>query len=105
MHHAGDRPWRDGLMEMARRPKGGVEVLVSDTDGEGGREESEPNPHSSYISNPHRSIDRLAPWVYYVPIQNNYSDLYDAIVFFCGDLAGRGTHEELAAKITREARE
>ncbi|OJA14809.1 hypothetical protein AZE42_04185 [Rhizopogon vesiculosus] len=55
--------------------------------------------------NPHRFTDRLAPWVHYVPIQNDYSDLYDALVFFRGDLAGRGAHEELAAKIGREGRE
>jgi hypothetical protein len=36
---------------------------------------------------------------YYVPIQNVYSDLYDALVFFCGDLAGRRAHEELVVKI------
>ncbi|OAX42026.1 hypothetical protein K503DRAFT_854285 [Rhizopogon vinicolor AM-OR11-026] len=45
--------------------------------------------------------DGLAPWVQYVPIQNTYSDLYDALVFFRSDLAGRGAHEELVAKIAR----
>ncbi|KAJ8587552.1 hypothetical protein M405DRAFT_934650 [Rhizopogon salebrosus TDB-379] len=49
--------------------------------------------------------DRLAPWVHYVPIQIDYSDLYDALVFFRGDLAGRGAHEDLAARIAREGRE
>jgi len=42
MHHAEDRPWRDAqrdwLMEMAQTPKRGVEVLVSDRDGEGGED-------------------------------------------------------------------
>lgn len=60
-------------------------------------------PHSN--PNIHRFTDRLAPWVHYVPIQVDYSDLYDAIVFFRGDLAGRGAHEELAAKIALEGRE
>jgi hypothetical protein len=52
-----------------------------------------------------RFTDRLAPWVHYVPIQIDYSDLYDALVFFRGDLAGRGAHEDLAARIAREGRE
>jgi len=67
-----------------------------------------PSPHltpSCANLNPHRFTDRLAPWVHYVPIQVNYSDLYDALVFFRGDLAGRGAHEKLAAKIAREGRE
>ncbi|OAX33746.1 hypothetical protein K503DRAFT_699927, partial [Rhizopogon vinicolor AM-OR11-026] len=44
----------------------------------------------------------LAPWVHYVLIQNAYSDLYDVLVFFRGDLAVRWAHEELVAKIARE---
>ena len=52
-----------------------------------------------------RFTDRLAPWVHYVPIQIDYSDLYGALVFFRGDLAGRGAHEDLAARIAREGRE
>ncbi|OJA11995.1 hypothetical protein AZE42_04741 [Rhizopogon vesiculosus] len=51
------------------------------------------------------TIHPARPLVYYIPIQNNYSDLYDVIVFFCGDLAGRGAQDELAAQIAREARE
>ncbi|KAG0702517.1 glycosyl transferase family 90-domain-containing protein, partial [Suillus ampliporus] len=49
--------------------------------------------------------DRLSPWVHYIPIQNDYSDLYDALLFFRGDPAGRGAHEELGAKIARSGRE
>ncbi|OJA14810.1 hypothetical protein AZE42_04184, partial [Rhizopogon vesiculosus] len=43
MYHAEDKPWRDAqrdrLMEMAQRPKGNVEILVSDTDGKSGGDE------------------------------------------------------------------
>ncbi|OJA10523.1 hypothetical protein AZE42_01725 [Rhizopogon vesiculosus] len=46
--------------------------------------------------------DGLALWVHCVHIQNTYSDLYDALVFFRGDLAGRRAHEELVAKIARD---
>jgi hypothetical protein len=39
VYHSEDRPWRDGqrnrLMELAQRPKGTADVLVSDGDGEG----------------------------------------------------------------------
>ncbi|KAG2343415.1 hypothetical protein BDR05DRAFT_884254 [Suillus weaverae] len=48
---------------------------------------------------------RLAPWVHYIPIQIDYSDLYDALLFFRGDPSGHGAHEDLAKKIARRARE
>ncbi|TDL20408.1 hypothetical protein BD410DRAFT_899533 [Rickenella mellea] len=43
--------------------------------------------------------DRIQPWVHYVPISIDYSDLYDAFVFFRGDPNGEGNHDELARKI------
>jgi len=45
---------------------------------------------------------RLALWVNYIPGQNAYSDLYNALVFFCGDLVVRGAHEKPVAKIAKE---
>lgn len=48
---------------------------------------------------------RLAPWVHYIPIQIDYSDLYDTLLFFRGDPSGHGAHEDLAKKIARRARE
>lgn len=48
---------------------------------------------------------RIAPWVHYIPIQIDYSDLYDALIFFRGDLSGHGAHEDLANKIAGRARE
>ncbi|TRM65688.1 glycosyltransferase family 90 protein [Schizophyllum amplum] len=33
-------------------------------------------------------IDRVQPWLHYVPVQMDYSDLYDALVFFRGDEDG-----------------
>ncbi|KAG2114117.1 hypothetical protein DEU56DRAFT_841997 [Suillus clintonianus] len=47
----------------------------------------------------------LSPWVHYIPIQIDYSDLYDALVFFRDDLSGRGAHEDLAKKIAGRGRE
>ncbi|KAJ7088684.1 glycosyl transferase family 90-domain-containing protein [Mycena epipterygia] len=44
-------------------------------------------------------MDRIAPWVHYIPIQLDLSDLHDAVVFFRGDASGAGAHEDLARKI------
>ncbi len=53
--------------------------------------------HSAEILS--RFTDRLMPWVHYIPIQADYSDLWDAFVFFRGDLKGDNNHEDLARKI------
>ncbi|CAE6440521.1 unnamed protein product [Rhizoctonia solani] len=44
-------------------------------------------------------MDRVMPWVHYVPVKVDLSDLYDIASFFRGDAQGRGAHDELAAKI------
>ncbi|PFH51587.1 glycosyltransferase family 90 protein [Amanita thiersii Skay4041] len=58
--------------------------------------------------------DRIEPWVHYVPIQVDYSDLFDALIFFRGGLDApeddanpnsNGAHEDLARKIARAGRE
>ncbi|KAI5120290.1 hypothetical protein M0805_005796 [Coniferiporia weirii] len=43
--------------------------------------------------------DRIQPWMHYIPVAYDYSDLYDAFVFFRGDITGAGNHDELAKKI------
>lgn len=43
--------------------------------------------------------DRIQPWVHYVPISLDYSDLFDTFVFFRGDINGEGNHDALAKKI------
>ncbi|KAJ3975638.1 glycosyl transferase family 90-domain-containing protein [Lentinula raphanica] len=50
-------------------------------------------------------IDRVEPWVHYIPIQVDLSDLYDSLMFFRGDPNGEGAHEELARKIALQGRE
>lgn len=50
-------------------------------------------------------IDRIQPWVHYVPIQVDHSDLYDAYIFFRGGLYGEGNHDDLAKKIAYKGRE
>ncbi|CAE6394278.1 unnamed protein product [Rhizoctonia solani] len=44
-------------------------------------------------------MDRVMPWVHYVPVKVDLTDLYDILTFFRGDAQGRGGHDELAGKI------
>ncbi|KAF8625394.1 hypothetical protein AX15_005400 [Amanita polypyramis BW_CC] len=69
-------------------------------------------------------LDRIEPWVHYVPIQIDLSDLYDTLLFFRGGLLGPGDmdpdfesnpqtssggryvhHEDLARRIAKAGRE
>ncbi|EJT98346.1 hypothetical protein DACRYDRAFT_110788 [Dacryopinax primogenitus] len=45
--------------------------------------------------------ERIQPWLHYVPVQLDLSDLYDVLSFFRGDVAngGEGEHDELAQEI------
>jgi hypothetical protein len=52
-----------------------------------------------------RYTDRVAPWVHYIPIQLDLSDLHDALLFFRGDANGEGAHEDMARKIAVAGRE
>ncbi|RDB30050.1 Beta-1,2-xylosyltransferase 1 [Hypsizygus marmoreus] len=49
--------------------------------------------------------DRIAPWVHYVPVQVDLSDLYDSLIFFRGDPTGAGAHDDLARKIAKAGRQ
>ncbi|KAG5719518.1 KDEL motif-containing protein 1, partial [Termitomyces sp. T112] len=49
-------------------------------------------------------FDRIEPWVHYVPVQVDYSDVYDALAFFRGGLYGEDRREELARTIANEGR-
>ncbi|KAJ6494076.1 glycosyl transferase family 90-domain-containing protein [Mycena vitilis] len=42
--------------------------------------------------------DRIAPWVHYIPVQNSYSDLLDALAFF-------RAHDDAGARIASRGRE
>ena len=46
-----------------------------------------------------RFSDRVEPWVHYVPVQLDYSDLYSTMMFFAGDFSGRLGHDDLAKRI------
>lgn len=43
--------------------------------------------------------ERVQPWLHYVPVKVDYSDLYDILTFFEGDATGRGAHLDLAEHI------
>ncbi|KIK70041.1 glycosyltransferase family 90 protein [Collybiopsis luxurians FD-317 M1] len=49
--------------------------------------------------------DRIQPWVQYVPVQIDLSDLWDSFTFFRGDLNGNLGHDDLAKKIGAQGRE
>lgn len=49
--------------------------------------------------------DRIQPWVHYVPIKLDYSDLRDALAFFAGDVHGDGGRDDLAENIGMTGRE
>ncbi|KAF9450836.1 glycosyltransferase family 90 protein [Macrolepiota fuliginosa MF-IS2] len=51
-------------------------------------------------------LDRIQPWVHYVPVKNDYSDVVDVMVFFAGEPGGgKGGNEELAKEIARAGKE
>jgi len=52
-----------------------------------------------------RFANRVQPWVHYVPIQIDLSDLHDSLLFFRGDGNGEGGHDNLARKIAMAGRE
>ncbi|KAH7919709.1 glycosyltransferase family 90 protein [Leucogyrophana mollusca] len=49
-------------------------------------------------------MDRIAPWVHYIPVQMDLSDLLDSLTFFRGGPSGEGAHEDLARKIADAGR-
>lgn len=48
---------------------------------------------------------RAIPWLHYVPVQVDLSDLHNILAFFRGDLDGRGAHSEAAEQIARAGRD
>ncbi|KAI5478587.1 glycosyltransferase family 90 protein [Pseudohyphozyma bogoriensis] len=50
---------------------------------------------------------RIQPWLHYVPVSQDYSDLYNILAFFDGGLGQdrEGNHDELAAEIARASKE
>ncbi len=49
--------------------------------------------------------ERAQAWVHYVPINIDYSDLHDSLLFFRGDTYARGGEDELAEEIAEAGEE
>lgn len=49
--------------------------------------------------------DRVQPWVHFVPVKMDYTDLYDILYFFHGAKDGAGAHDDLAEKIATAGKE
>ncbi|KAG8870066.1 Glycosyltransferase Family 90 domain containing protein, partial [Tulasnella sp. 331] len=48
--------------------------------------------------------DRVQPWVHYVPVENDLTDLYDIMTFFRGNPDGKGAHDAIARTIAIQGR-
>ena len=49
--------------------------------------------------------DRIIPWVHYVPVKVDYSDLYDIMAFFVGNPeTGVGAHDAMAQRIAENGK-
>ncbi|KAF9561686.1 hypothetical protein CPC08DRAFT_742417 [Agrocybe pediades] len=99
-------PWRDW---QSIKEAGNYKYVV-DMDGNGwsGRFKRLMTSNSLIFKStiyPEWYADRIAPWVHYVPIQVDLTDLHDALLFFRGDANGDGAHEEMAKKIAAAGRE
>ncbi|KAG8865280.1 Glycosyltransferase Family 90 domain containing protein [Tulasnella sp. 330] len=49
--------------------------------------------------------DRVQPWVHFVPVKVDYTDLYDILYFFHGTHDGTAAHDGLAEKIATAGKE
>ncbi|GAA6051318.1 hypothetical protein NBRC10513_000329 [Rhodotorula toruloides] len=49
--------------------------------------------------------DMIQPWVHYVPLQIDFSDLWTTMAFFLGDEDGKGAHDEIAKEIALAGKE
>ncbi|KAG8902063.1 F-actin-capping protein subunit alpha [Tulasnella sp. 403] len=54
---------------------------------------------------PEWNTNWLVPYYHYIPVQHDYSDLYNVMAFFIGSPEGHGGHEDLAEKIGMRAAE
>ncbi|KAK4702828.1 hypothetical protein P7C70_g3392, partial [Phenoliferia sp. Uapishka_3] len=48
--------------------------------------------------------DWAIPWLHFIPIQVDYSDMWDVMAFFRGGLGGEGAHDDLAKEIAMEGK-
>ncbi|KAH8918392.1 glycosyltransferase family 90 protein [Atractiella rhizophila] len=48
--------------------------------------------------------DRIQPWLHFIPLKVDYSDLFDIMAFFNGDMDGKGGRDDMAKKIGEEGK-
>lgn len=48
--------------------------------------------------------DRVQPWLHYVPVKTDLSDLHHIMAFFLGDADGRGGHDDIGRQIGEDGR-
>ena len=51
------------------------------------------------LNKSNRFSDRVMPWVHYVPVKTDLTDLYDIMTFFRGDESGNSGHDDMAKEI------
>jgi hypothetical protein len=47
----------------------------------------------------------IVPWVHYIPLKVDYTDLWDIMAFFSGDMNGQNGHDHLAKQIADQGKE
>lgn len=52
---------------------------------------------------PEWNTDWIVPYYHYIPVQHDYSDVYDIMMFFAGAPDGSGEHDAMAERISRHA--
>ncbi|KAK4054570.1 hypothetical protein OIV83_001064 [Microbotryomycetes sp. JL201] len=49
--------------------------------------------------------DWIVPWLHFIPIQVDYSDMWDVMAFFRGGLQGEGAHDDLGRQIAEAGKD
>ncbi|KAG8986612.1 F-actin-capping protein subunit alpha, partial [Tulasnella sp. 427] len=52
---------------------------------------------------PEWNTNWLIPYYHYIPLQHDYSDLYDTMAFFAGTPDGQGAHDAMAEQVSNHA--
>jgi hypothetical protein len=50
-------------------------------------------------------VPSLAAWLHYIPMQVDYSDMWDVLAFFRGGINGEGAHDALGKEIAEAGKE
>ncbi|SGY16116.1 BQ5605_C012g06764 [Microbotryum silenes-dioicae] len=50
-------------------------------------------------------FERIQPWYHYIPVNVDYTDLFNIMAFFKGDIDGNGAHDQLAETMAAQSKE